>query len=93
MLIIELGEEILSNNYRFFSRIKLNVGSLNFNKDYLEGVIWDKGLDLSKYSQFDKKYGDIKRVFEINRFQYLDALIPYFHLSEDKKKRNNRLYC
>ena len=44
------------------------MGSLNFNKDYLEGVIWDKGLDLSKYSQFDKKYGDIKRVFEINRF-------------------------
>ena len=38
MLIIELGEEILSNNYRFFSRIKLNVGSLNFNKDYLEGL-------------------------------------------------------
>ena len=33
ILIIELGEEILSNNYRFFSRIKLNMGSLNFNKD------------------------------------------------------------
>jgi hypothetical protein len=87
ILITEIGEKVLSNEYRFFSKISINIDSINFNKDYLENIIWEKGMKLSKYSQFDKKYGDIKRVFEINRFQYLDALIPYFYLTEGKKRK------
>lgn len=79
-------DNILSKKLLLFSFHRIHFDKIDFNFDPLENVYWENGDHFSAYSQFDPKRGDIKRVWELNRFQFLDCLLVGFILSDDNRK-------
>lgn len=86
--LISEAVKITEGDYRLFSYHVIHSEVPDFNFDPLENVTWPTGKHSSNYFQFDKKFGDIKRVWELNRMQFLDPLIcGYLLAPEDTKKQ------
>jgi hypothetical protein len=65
--------------------IKLN--KFDYNMDPFEKIVWPVGRHSSLYFQFDSRYGDIKRVWELNRLQYLDPILVAFLVNDKEAKK------
>ncbi len=57
-----------------FSSQKIQALNIKFNVDPVEDIEWPVGRHYSSYFQFDDAHGDIKRVWELNRLQFLNVL-------------------
>lgn len=90
------AEEIESGYYTLFSYHKVYQENIDFNLDPLDNVRWIEKKHSSLFSQFDPAFGDIKRVWELNRFMFANLLVPAYHLETDPKRkqylRNKFLY-
>ena len=91
----ELNDEcdrVLSGKYSLFSYHNIDIGIPDFNKNPFDDIHWKVGKHSSKYFQFDPDNGDIKRVWELNRVQFLDALLCGYVLADDERKDNIRYF-
>lgn len=84
--------KLTNNIYPFFSYKWVEIKELDFNFDPLENIHWPTGRFRSSYFQFDIKKGDIKRVFELNRLQFLDIVISAWYFSDYKTRLELKSY-
>jgi hypothetical protein len=83
---------VINGSFLLFSHHILHFNVIDFNFDPFEKVKWKKGNHSSAYFQFDSCFGDIKRVWELNRMQFLDPLIGGYLLADSKGANEIRNY-
>lgn len=85
-LLFDKADKILNHKFSFFDLENEFLGQkINWHKDYKSKIscapIFYADIDYKDY----KKNGDIKYIWEINRFRQLYALSQAYCISEDKK--------
>ena len=68
-------EIVEQHKISFFSKETIVIKKIDFNYDYFENIKWETGKHSSMYFQFDWSLGDIKKVWELNRLQFLNPLV------------------
>jgi len=84
--LFEQANSILEHKFSFFTLQNEYFGeNINWHKDYLSGKQCDSAFysDI-KYKDFEKN-GDIKYIWEINRFQHFFALSQAYLISDEDK--------
>lgn len=83
--LFENADKILNHKISIFSLKDLDLGSkIDWHKDYSSNKVYPKSF-YSELNFRDYKLGDIKYVWELNRFQHLFPLAQAYILSEDEK--------
>lgn len=84
-----LAENILEGKFLFFSSTPIYIDfhdSDKWRKNYDNGAVFPL-IHWAKIQDFSSQYGDIKYVWELSRFSYLNTLIRYdFHFGKDQSK-------
>ena len=78
----------LDKRLTFFSKEEKVIDPIDFNFDYFENISWEVGKHSSRYFQFDKNKGDIKKVWELSRLQFLNPLVLGYLLIKKGSQRN-----
>lgn len=92
-MFVDSTRDILSNTISYFSINKISFKTLNFNANPIEKIELPVGIHSSRYHSFDPQFGDLKKVWELNRFEWTNTLITAFLLTEDEDiKKKIRVY-
>lgn len=81
------GTKVLNGNYTLFSYHEIYQEQIDFNLDPLENIKWPIKNHSSYFSQFDSKFGDIKRVWELNRFVFAEDLVSAYYVETNFKRK------
>ncbi len=83
-----MATDLLNNRIPYFSHRIVSLPRLDFNYNPLEDIHVPTGRHSSRYASFDPAIGDLKKVWELNRFQWANPLVTAYLLSEDKERRH-----
>lgn len=89
-----LVNDILNNRISYFSHEPIALSGLDFNYNPIEDIHVPAGKHSSRYFSFDPAIGDLKKVWELNRFHWANPLVTAYILegSEDLRKEIRDYY-
>lgn len=81
------ANEILSGKFTFFSSIPVDVDfsdQQKWHRNYENGVLFPQ-IHWVKIQDFSAEFGDIKFVWELSRFSFLNTIVRYdYHFEKDQ---------
>lgn len=82
----EIGNKLLDRKFDFFANKNVSIDQeINWHKDYINNVCWEK--DYKTYLSVEKNAGDVKNVWELNRFYHFVDLSKMIFLYSDDRCR------
>lgn len=85
----DLAEDSIKGKFLFFSSTPIQINfkdTQKWHRNYDNGVAFPQ-IHWAKIQDFSLKYGDIKYVWELSRFSFLNTLIRYdYHFGKDQSK-------
>lgn len=83
------AQDIMNQKIRYFSHELISLSELDFNYNPLEDIHVPAGRHSSQYFSFDPNIGDLKKVWELNRFQWANPLVMAYLLEEEEEEKRS----
>lgn len=78
---------ILDFKIPYFSKDSIAFEKWDFNYNPVENIHLPKGRHSSRFFSFDPRFGDLKKAWEINRFQWTNILLTSYLLESNVERK------